>query len=60
MGWDVIAEWLVESALNQTTLIEDMGYDNLVIRIKASDVMLRVRAYKLIVFRTRSSPSFGE
>ena len=36
----VTAEGIVESALRQTAVIEDMGYDNLVISIKASDVML--------------------
>ncbi|MBO6214653.1 MAG: flavodoxin-dependent (E)-4-hydroxy-3-methylbut-2-enyl-diphosphate synthase [Lachnospiraceae bacterium] len=44
----VTAEALVESALNQTKRIEDMGYDNLVISIKSSDVMMCVRAYELI------------
>lgn len=44
----VTAEGLVESALNQAALIEDMGYDNLVISIKASDVMMCARAHELI------------
>ena len=48
----VTAEGLVESALNQAALIEDMGYDNLVISIKASDVMMCARAHELIASRT--------
>lgn len=44
----VTAEGLVESALEKTALIEDMGYDNLVISIKSSDVMMCVRAYALV------------
>ena len=36
----VTAEGLVESALDKVKLIEDMGYDNLVISIKSSDVMM--------------------
>ena len=35
----VTAEGIVESALDKVHLIEDMGYDNLVISIKSSDVM---------------------
>ena len=36
----VTAEGLVESALEKTAMIEDMGYDNLVISIKSSDVLM--------------------
>ncbi len=43
----VTAEGLVESALDKTGMIEDMGYDNLVISIKSSDVMMCVRAHEL-------------
>jgi (E)-4-hydroxy-3-methylbut-2-enyl-diphosphate synthase len=48
----VTAEGLVESALSQVRLIEDMGYDNLVISIKASDVCLCARAHELIAEQT--------
>ena len=41
----VTAEGLVESALGQVALIEEMGYDQLVISIKSSDVMMCVRAH---------------
>ena len=49
----VTAEALVESALDKTALIEQMGYDNLVISIKSSDVMMCVRAHELMAKKTR-------
>ncbi|MCR4781954.1 MAG: flavodoxin-dependent (E)-4-hydroxy-3-methylbut-2-enyl-diphosphate synthase [Lachnospiraceae bacterium] len=48
----VTAEGLVESALMKTKLIEDMGYDNLVISIKSSDVLMALEAHKLISEKT--------
>lgn len=48
----VTAEALVESALTQAKRIEDMGYDNLVISIKSSDVMMCVKAHELIAKQT--------
>lgn len=48
----VTAEGLVESALDKVKLIEDMGYDNLVISIKSSDVMMCVKAHELISKQT--------
>lgn len=48
----VTAAGIVESALRQTSVIEDMGYDNLVISIKSSDVMLCAEAHKLLVEKT--------
>lgn len=48
----VTAEGLVESALGQVKIIEDMGYDNLVISIKSSDVMMCARAHELIKDQT--------
>ena len=48
----VTAEGLVESALSQVGLIEDMGYENLVISIKSSDVLMCARAHELIAERT--------
>ena len=44
----VTAEALVESALSQAAVLEDMHFHDIVISIKASDVMLCVRAYELI------------
>ena len=48
----VTAEGIVESALEKVHLIEDMGYDNLVISIKSSDVMMCVKAHELIATQT--------
>lgn len=48
----VTAEGLVESALEKTALIEQLGYDNLVISIKSSDVMMCVKAHELIHSQT--------
>lgn len=48
----VTAEGIVESALDKVHLIEDMGYDQLVISIKSSDVMMCARAHELIADRT--------
>ena len=48
----VTAEGLVESALAKAGLIEDMGYENLVISIKSSDVLMCARAHELIAEKT--------
>ena len=48
----VTAEGIVESALDKVKLIEDMGYDNLVISIKSSDVLVCVKAHELIAEKT--------
>lgn len=48
----VTAEGLVESALAQVQLIESMDYDNLVISIKSSDVMMSIAAHKQLAERT--------
>lgn len=48
----VTAEGIVESAMDKVHLIEDMGYDNLVISIKSSDVMMCVKAHELIADQT--------
>ena len=44
----VTAEGLVESALDKVRMIEDMGYDNLVVSIKSSNVLMCARAHELI------------
>lgn len=44
----VTAEGIVESALDKVHLIEEMGYDNLVVSIKSSDVLMGVKAHELI------------
>ena len=48
----VTAEGIVESALDKVRMIEEMGYDNLVISIKSSDVMMCVRAHELLAGKT--------
>lgn len=48
----VTAEGIVESALDKVHLIEDMGYDNLVISIKSSDVLMCAKAHELIASKT--------
>ena len=48
----VTAEGIVESALDKVKMIEDMGYYNLVISIKSSDVMMCVKAHELIASKT--------
>ncbi len=48
----VTAEGLTESALREAAIIEDMGYDNLVISIKSSDVMMCVKAHEMIKDKT--------
>ncbi len=44
----VTAQGIVESALDKVHMIEDCGYDNIVISIKSSDVMMCVEAHKLL------------
>ena len=46
------AEGLVESALDKVRMIEDFDYDNIVISIKSSDVMMCVKAHELIAEQT--------
>lgn len=48
----VTAEGIVESALDKVRMIEEMGYDNLVISIKSSDVLMCVKAHELIAKQT--------
>ena len=51
----VTAEGLVESALDKVRIIEEMGYDNLVISIKSSDVLMCAKAHELIAKQTQLS-----
>ena len=48
----VTPEGLVESAMDKVHMIEGMGYDNLVISIKSSDVLMCVKAHTLISGQT--------
>ena len=44
----VTAEGITESALDKVHMIEQAGYDNLVVSIKSTDVPLAVRAHKML------------
>ena len=44
----VTAEGLVESAFDKIHMIEAFGYDNLVVSIKSSDVLMCVKAHELL------------
>lgn len=48
----VTAEGIVESAVDKVGIIENCGYDNLVISIKSSDVMMCVKAHELLAAKT--------
>ena len=48
----VTAEGIVESARDKGHIIENLGYDNMVISIKSSDVMMCVRAHELLAGKT--------
>lgn len=48
----VTAKGIVESALSKVRMIEDLGYGNLVISIKSSDVMMCVKAHELLADKT--------
>ena len=44
----VTAAGIVESALDKVHMIENAGYDNMVISIKSSDVMMCVKAHEIL------------
>ena len=48
----VTAEGIVESALEKVRRIEELGYENLVISIKSSDVLMCIRAHELLAAET--------
>ncbi len=48
----VTAQGIVDSALDKVRMIEELGYDNLVISIKSSDVMMCIKAHELISEQT--------
>ena len=48
----VTAEGIVESAMDKVKKIEALDYDNLVISIKSSDVLMCVKAHELIAEQT--------
>lgn len=49
----VTAEGIVESALDKVHMIEDFGYDNIVISIKSSDVTMCVKAHEILADKTQ-------
>ena len=44
----VTAAGIVESAMDKVHIIEEMGYDNLVVSIKSSDVLMCIEAHEMI------------
>lgn len=48
----VTAEGIVESALDKVYMIEALGYENMVISIKSSDVMMCVKAHEVLAEKT--------
>ena len=48
----VTAEGITESALEKIKMIEDMGYDNIVVSIKSSDVLMSIEAHRMIADKT--------
>ena len=55
----VTAEGLVKSALQKVAMIENMGYDNLVISIKSSDVLMSIKAHELTVHSGNIKSAIG-
>ena len=49
----VTAEGLVESALDKVGMVEDCGYDQIVISIKSSDVLMCIRAHEILAEKTQ-------
>lgn len=47
----VTAEGIVESALDKVKIIEELGYDNLVVSIKSSDVLMCIDAHRVLAER---------
>ena len=48
----VTAQGIVESALDKVHMVEDMGYDDIVISIKSSDVLMCVEAHEILAQKT--------
>lgn len=49
----VTAEGIVESALDKVRMIEECDYDNIVISIKSSDVLMSIKTHELVAERTK-------
>ncbi len=48
----VTAEGIVESALGKVRIMEEEGYDSLVISIKSSDVLMCIKAHEILAQKT--------
>ena len=48
----VTAEGLAESALDKIKIIEDLGYDKLVVSIKSSDILICAKAHEIVAEKT--------
>ncbi len=48
----VTAEGMVESALDKVHMIEEQGYENIVISIKSYDVLMCVKAHEILAAKT--------
>lgn len=55
----VTAEGLAESTINTLKIIEDMGYDNLVLSIKSSNVTMNYKAHLLVKDKTNHPLHIG-
>lgn len=55
----VTPEGLAESAINTLKVIEDMGYDNLVLSIKSSNVTMNYKAHLLVKDKTNHPLHIG-
>ena len=55
----VTPEGLAESAINTLKIIEDMGYDNLVLSIKSSNVTMNYKAHLLVKDKTNHPLHIG-
>lgn len=55
----VTAEGLAESAINTLKIIEDMGYDNLVLSVKSSNVTMNYKAHLLVKDKTNHPLHIG-
>lgn len=49
----VTAEAIVESALDKVSMIEEAGYDNIVISIKSSDVLMSIKAHEIMAQKSK-------
>lgn len=55
----VTAEGLAESAIRNLRLIEDLGYDQLVVSLKSSDVAMNYKAHQILASQTEHPIHIG-